>query len=146
MAFQYVIDNLVGELVKVAKTEADDFDENIQRFELMKVDAIMELGSDKEIDMVVDEVIDVLSETIKNHKINKQFWVAITKRNWKLLKPIREKYRESCDALMEMNESMVEKGNFPESRYISEADGYKENLGYMDAVISRCEGAFRLVL
>jgi len=144
MAFQYVIDNLVGELVRVAKSEADGYDDTIKKTEECKLEAIMCLTLEK--DEVLDMVIDTLSDIIKNHKINKQFWVAITKRNWKLLKPIRNKFRESCDALMEMDEMLVGKGVMPEGKYIQMADNFKEDLGYMDAVISRCEGSFILVL
>ena len=144
MAFQYVIDNLVGELVKVAHSEAEGIVETIKESEEWKFEAVMCLTLEK--DEIVDMVIDALSDTIKNHKINQQFWVAISKRNWKLLKPIRKKYRESCDAIMERDEIMVGKGYLPEGKYVDTADNFKENLGYMDAVISRCEGSFRLVL
>ena len=143
-AVQYVIDNLVGELVRVAKSEADDFEETIKETEETKFEAVMELTLEK--DEILDMTIDALSNIIKHHKINKQFWVAITKRNWKLLKPIRNKYRESCDNLMEMDEVLVGKGWLPESSYLEYANNFKENLGFMDAVISRCEGSFGLVL
>jgi hypothetical protein len=145
MAFQYVIDTMLMELVDVAKEEAESYDDNIKETEELKLEAIMLLTT-YERDEQVDMTIDALSDMIKNHKINRQFWVAISKKNWKLLKPIREKYRESCDTLMERGDELVGKGYLPESKYIQNADDFKVNLGVMDAVISRCERSFRLVL
>lgn len=143
--YQMINDVLVGELCRVAKSEAESFDENIKATEELKLEAIMLLTTEER-DEQVDMTIDALSDMIKNHKINRQFWLAISKKNWKLLKPIREKYRESCDALMEMGYELVGKGYLPESKYIQNADDFKENLGNMDAVLSRCEKAFGLVL
>ena len=145
MAFQYVIDTMLMELVDVAKSEAESYDDNIKETEELKLEAIM-LLTNYERDEQVDMTIDALSDMIKNHKINRQFWVAISKKNWKLLKPIREKYRESCDTLMEIGDELVGKGYLPESKYIQNADDFKVNLGVMDAVIGRCERSFRLVL
>ena len=138
-------DVLVGELCKVAKSEAESFDENIKATEELKLEAIMLLTTEEKVEQI-DMTIDALSGMIKNHKINQQFWLAISKRNWKLLTPIRKKYRESCDALMEMGDELVGKGYLPESKYIQNADDFKENLGNMDGVLSRCEKAFGLVL
>lgn len=138
-------DVLVGELCRVAKSEAESFDENIKATEELKLEAIMLLTTEKKVEQI-DMTIDALSGMIKNHKINQQFWLAISKKNWKLLTPIRKKYRESCDALMEMGDELVGKGYLPESKYIQNADDFKENLGNMDAVLSRCEKAFGLVL
>jgi hypothetical protein len=143
--YQVINDVLVGELCKVAKSEAESFDENIKATEELKLEAIMLLTTEEKVEQI-DMTIDALSGMIKNHKINQQFWLAISKRNWKLLTPIRKKYRESCDALMEMGDELVGKGYLPESKYIQNADDFKENLGNMDAVLSRCEKAFGLVL
>jgi hypothetical protein len=145
MAFQYVIDSMLMELVEVAKEEAESYDDNIKETEGLVLEAIMLLTTKEKVEQI-DMTIDALSVMVKNHKINKQFWVAISKKNWKLLKPIRNKYRESCDALMEMGDDLVGKGYLPESKYIQNADDFKVNLGVMDAVIGRCERAFGLVL
>ena len=124
---------LVAEMLDGAKEEVETYDKEIKVVEWNKFEEIMSLSleKDEECDWSIDNLNCILAKT----KLIRQFYIAITKKNWKLLTPIRKKFRESCDALMDNIEPSVEKGWYNESEYIKMANELRDDLKRLDDII-----------
>jgi hypothetical protein len=92
----------------------------------------------------MDWEIDFFDGCLKTSKLEKQFWVAIDKNNWKLMGLVRIKVRESSDWMMEHMEMGVENNWMNEENYISSANNLKKALEDMENVINMMRRVWQL--
>jgi len=124
----------VMEMIDASKDTIHQVDDDIKTTESTMFQAIMNLThtkSDK-----LDYSIDMLSALLKTNKMEKMLLVAITKQNWELLNPMRNKYRQLADAMMENMEKGVENNYLSEETYINNANDLKNTMNWVDDVLS----------
>lgn len=92
----------------------------------------------------MDWEIDFFDGCLKTSKLEKQFWVAIDKQNWKLMGLVRIKVRESSDWMMEHMEMGIENNWMMEKEYISSANQLKRALGDMENVMKMVNSVWQL--
>ena len=121
-------------IIDASKYAMEKVDEDIKGIEMLKFQAIMKLSSAKSDRL--DYSIDMLSALLKTNKMEKSLCLAITKQNWELLTPMRNKYRQFADAMMETMEKGVEKNLLSEEHYIKNANDLKNTMNWADEAIS----------
>jgi len=92
----------------------------------------------------MDWEIDFYDGCLKNSKLEKQFWVAIDKNNWKLMELVRIKVRESSNWMMEHMEMGIENNWMMEKEYISSANHLKQALEEMENVMNMIKKVWQL--
>jgi hypothetical protein len=130
----YTATEVVMEMIDASKETIHQVDEDIKITETTMFQTIMKLShtkSDK-----LDFAIDMLSDLLKTTKMEKMLCVAITKQNWELLNPMRNKYRQLADALMENMEKGVENDLLSEETYINNANHLKNTMNWVDDALS----------
>ena len=130
----YTATEVVMEMIDASKDSIHQVDEDIKITETTMLQAIMELSHTKSEGL--DYSIDMLSALLKTNKMEKMLLIAITKQNWELLNPMRNKYRQLADAMMENMESGVEKNYLSEKTYINNANDLKNTMNWVDDVLS----------
>lgn len=110
-------------------------DEEIRTYEERKFATIIGMTTTAKVDMT-DWDISMYDLCLENAKLERQFWVAMGKKNWKLLKLIRAKARGQCDKMMEHMEIGMEKEYMNEDEYIKSSNMLKEMLEEQDGIIS----------
>lgn len=118
-------------------------DQEIKDYEDEKFISIMSQNYGKDAKLM-DWRIDFFDGCLKTSKLEKQFWVAIDKKNWKLMGLVRIKVRESSDWMMEHMDMGVEKNWMMEKEYISSANHLKQALEDMDRVIDMVKKLWQL--
>ena len=121
-------------IIDASKYAMEKVDEDIKGIEMLKFQAIMKLSSAKSDRL--DYSIDMLSAILKTNKMEKSLCLAITKQNWELLTPMRNKYRQFADAMMETMEKGVENNYLSEETYINNANDLKNTMNWVDDVLS----------
>jgi hypothetical protein len=120
------------------KKRIENCDEEImdyKKFKLMRIIGMKTTAKNDYTDWnisVCDLMIDIMN-------LYKQFFTAVYKRNWKLLKLIRAKLLLKCDAKMEYLEIGVENGYINEDEYIQMSNRLKEILEKQDNLINAVE-------
>ncbi len=120
------------------KKQIENCDEEIMDYKGFKFGRIIGMKTTAKNDdtdwniSVCDIMIDIMN-------LYKQFFTAVYKRNWKLLKLIRVKLLLKCDAKMEYLEIGVEKGYINEDEYIQASNRLKEILEKQDMLINALE-------
>lgn len=104
-------------------------------YELRKLATIIGMTTTAKVDMT-DWDISMYDLCLENSKLEKQFWVALGKKNWKLLTLIRVKARGQCDRMMEHMDIGIERGWMKEGELIHSAKSLKRLLEEMDGIIS----------
>lgn len=130
----YTATEVVMEMIDASKGNIQDVDNDIKITESTMFQAIMKLSHTKSEGL--DFSIDMLSALLKTNKMEKMLLVAITKQNWELLNPMRNKYRQLADAMMESMESGVEKNYLSEKTYINNANHLKRTMDWVDDALS----------
>jgi len=125
---------IVMDMMEAAEDTIKKVDEEIKEQEEYKFHALMALSSTK-CDQL-DYGIDMLNHLLNTNKVEKMLAVAITKHNFKLVTPIREKYRALADAMMEHMEIGIEKNYITEDTYIQNANTLKKVIKWIDEGIA----------
>lgn len=117
--------------------------EEIRDYEDEKFKRIMSMNYVKDAKKM-DWEIDFFDGCLKTSKLEKQFWVAIDKKNWKLMELVRIKVRESSDLMMEHMEMGIENNWMMEKEYISSANHLKQGLNDMENVMNMIKKVWQL--
>ena len=125
---------IVMSMMEAANETIKYVDLEIKEQEEYKFQALMLLSSTK--CEMLDWNIDMLNYLLNTNKVEKMLAVAITKSNFKLVTPVREKYRTMADAMMEHMEIGIEKGYLTEETYIQNANGLKNVIQWIDEGIA----------
>lgn len=121
-------------IIDATKETILQVDNDIKITETTMFQTIMKLShtkSDK-----LDFSIDMMSDLLKTTKMEKMLCVAITKQNWELLIPMKNKYRQLADNLMENMERGVEKNVLSEETYINNANHLKNTMNWVGESIT----------
>ena len=130
----YTATEVVMEMIDASKDTIHQVDDDIKTTESTMFQAIMNLTHTKSDRL--DYSIDMLSALLKTNKMEKMLLVAITKQNWELLNPMRNKYRQLADAMMENMEKGVENNYLSEETYINNANNLKNTMNWVDDALS----------
>ena len=125
---------IVMSMMEAANETIKYVDLEIKEQEEHKFQALMLLSSTK--CEMLDWNIDMLNYLLNTNKVEKMLAVAITKHNFKLVTPVREKYRTMADAMMEHMEIGIEKAYLTEETYIQNANGLKNVIQWIDEGIA----------
>lgn len=121
---------IVMDMMETAEDTIKKIDEETIEHQEYKFHALMALSSTK--CEQLDYGIDMLNHLLNTNKVEKMLCVAITKHNFKLVMPIREKYRALADEYMEHMEIGIEKNYITEDTYIQNANALKNVIKWID--------------
>lgn len=114
-------------------------DEDIEELNICKFNTIMIMKTTEKVDKI-DAEITFYDLQLSVAKLEKQLYLALGKKNWRLLTLIKVKIREQCDIMMEHMENAVEKEWVNESFYIQKAKDLKDMLDEIDNIRQQLEG------
>ena len=125
--------------IKIADEQVEygikECEKEIRSYEERKFATIIGMTTTAKVDMT-DWDISMYDLCLENAKLERQFWVALGLKNWKLLKLIRAKVRGQCDKMMEHMEIGMEKDWMNEDEYIHSANSLKKLLEEQDNIIN----------
>jgi hypothetical protein len=105
---------LINGIIDASKDAIKVVERDMKEMESLKLQAIMNLTliRTKKLNFAVTEklnfAVDFMSAILNTNKMEKMLYLAVIKQNWELLIPMRNKYREMADIMMETMERGVE--------------------------------------
>lgn len=110
-------------------------DNDVNDITWLKFDAIIRMTTTERVENI-DAKISFLEAWCKFPKLEKQFYIAIEKKNWRLLKILREKLSVLGDKTIREMRDGVEIGWIDRTKYLTFMKGMNKRVKNIDSILN----------